>query len=76
MLVGQVEGLKDVREGCVPASDTGDGSFQVQEALLLDHGSQFSAKSVGQWSLVGDQDAACLLGGLEGNDKGISNSNW
>lgn len=76
MLVGQVEGLEDVREGCVPASDAGDGSFQVQEALLLDHGRQFSAESVGQGGLVGDQDAACLLGGLDGKDNNISNSKW
>lgn len=34
-LVGDVEGFKDVGEGCVVTTDSTDRSLQVKEALLL-----------------------------------------
>lgn len=37
--IRDVEGLEDVGEGGVVATDPGDGSLQVQEALLLQTGS-------------------------------------
>lgn len=75
VLVGQVERLEDVREGGIPASDPRDGCFQVEEAFLLDDGGQLSAESVGQRSLVSDQNSSRLLGRLKERDKGIQSGN-
>lgn len=39
-LVRDVEGFKDVGEGCVVTTDSTDGSLQVKEALLLQEETQ------------------------------------
>lgn len=66
-LVRQVEGLEDVGEWSVPAGDTSDRCFQMQEALFLYGGSKFSTETVGQRSFMGDDDTAGLLDGLKLN---------
>lgn len=61
MLIWQVERLENVRERCVPAGYASNGRLQMQKSLLLDHSSQFSAKSVGQGRFMGNQNTARFL---------------
>ena len=46
-LVWQIEWLKDMREGCVPATHTLNGSFKIQKTMFLQH-KNISCASDGQ----------------------------
>jgi len=64
-LVGQVERLKDVGEGCVVAAHPLYRRLQVQEALTLNGGSHLGGEAHGQGGFMGNQHSARLRRRLE-----------
>ena len=60
MLVRHVPRFEDVWEWSIVAADSLDRGFEVEEALVLDGGRHFGAKTAGDWRFVGDHEATRL----------------
>lgn len=54
-----------MRERRVPTRDSLNRSFEMQETFFLDRRGKFGAKSVCEWSLMGNYHSAGFLDRLE-----------